>query len=77
MGKKLAERGIAGAAANVWRLSGEVEQTISGKRTKFLVWYEPERNNVLPLRIEYRARAFLRLIFEYDRQSGTRGQKDP
>lgn len=77
MGKKLATRRIATGEGSVWRLSGEVEQTITGKRTKFQVWYEPGRNGSLPLRIEYRARAFLRLIFEYDPEVSTRARQDP
>jgi hypothetical protein len=66
MGRKLVQQRIAHNADSVWKLSGEVEHTVTQKRTPFAIWYEPNRNSGLPLRIEYRARAFLRLIFEYE-----------
>ena len=66
MGRKLALRRVARNGESVWRLTGEVENLSKGTRTPFKLWYEPGRDERLPLRIEYRARAFLRLTFELE-----------
>lgn len=58
------ERGLIPAGAQVLRASGKVRRESGGKESNFRLWVEEGAAQPLPLRIEYQARSFLRLIFE-------------
>ena len=51
---------------SVMRLNGMLEEEATGQRTPFKIWFEKDAASILPLRIEYKAKPFLKLIFEYD-----------
>jgi hypothetical protein len=53
-------------ANQITRLSGTLHETGTGQRSQFRLWYEKEGASFLPVRIEYRAKPFLKLVFEYD-----------
>lgn len=57
-------RGLVGGNAQVVRATGRLKRESGGKETDFRLWVEEGAARPLPLRIEYQARAFLRLIFE-------------
>jgi hypothetical protein len=48
------------------RLTGTLHETANGQKTTFRLWYEKDSENYIPVKIEYRAKSFLRLIFEKD-----------
>ena len=52
--------------AALMRLSGTLHETVTGQKSTFRLWYEKDSGSYLPVRIEYRAKPFLRLIFEKD-----------
>jgi hypothetical protein len=58
------ERGLVSANTQVLRASGKLRREAGGKESNFRLWVEEGAARPLPLRIEYQARAFLRLIFE-------------
>lgn len=66
MGSKLAKRSLTQHPSRVVRLVGKARNLKSGKQSKFRFWYEEGAYSLLPLRIEYRPRSFLHLIFEAD-----------
>ena len=66
MGSKLADKLLTQHPSRVVRLAGKARNLKSGKQSKFRFWYEEGASSLLPLRIEYRPRSFLHLIFEAD-----------
>jgi hypothetical protein len=52
--------------AGLMRLSGTLHETATGQKSTFRLWYEKDSDTYLPVRIEYRAKSFLKLIFEKD-----------
>jgi hypothetical protein len=48
------------------RLSGTLRETATGQKSTFRLWYEKDSDTYLPVRIEYRAKSFLKLVFEKD-----------
>jgi hypothetical protein len=48
------------------RLNGTLHETATGQKFTFRLWYEKDGDSFLPVRIEYRAKSFLKLIFEKD-----------
>jgi hypothetical protein len=66
MGRKLAERGLVAKPENVWRLAGAITGPDHGPESTFRIWVEQNGASKLPMRIEFQARPFLRLVFEYD-----------
>ena len=58
------QRGLVSATGQVLRASGKLRRESGGKESNFRVWVEDGAARPLPLRIEYQARAYLRLIFE-------------
>jgi hypothetical protein len=48
------------------RLSGMLQEKGSTQKTPFRLWYEKDSPNYIPLRIEYRAKSFLKLVFEHE-----------
>jgi len=52
------------ADGSLMRLSGLLEETATGQHTPFKLWYERDSANYLPVRIEYKAKSFLKLVFE-------------
>lgn len=58
------QRRLVGASAQVVRATGKLRRESGGKESDFRLWVEEGAARPLPLRIEYQARAFLRLIFE-------------
>jgi len=60
------ERRLVGNAADVVRVTGKVQRNTGGKETEFSVWVQAGADRPLPLRIEYQAKNYLRLIFEVE-----------
>lgn len=58
------KRGLIGGTASVVRVTGKVQRETGGKESRFRLWVEDGAAQPLPLRIEYQARSFLRLVFE-------------
>jgi hypothetical protein len=58
------ERRLIGSAAIVERVNGRLGREEGGKETIFRLWIPRGAERPLPLRIEYQARPYLRLIFE-------------
>ncbi|MBZ5578488.1 MAG: hypothetical protein LAP40_18145 [Acidobacteriia bacterium] len=58
------QRGLIAAGAKVVAVTGKVRREAAGKESDFRLWVEDGAPRPLPLRIEYRARSYLRLIFE-------------
>jgi hypothetical protein len=50
-------------------LSGLLQETATGRKSTFRLWYGRDPDAYLPVRIEYRAKPFLKLIFEKDATS--------
>ena len=57
------EHGLTGENRDVLRIAGRIRREIGGKETNFRLWFEPGEMP-LPLRIEYQAKSYLRLVFE-------------
>jgi hypothetical protein len=62
------ERGLIHRSTSAIRVSGRVRRETDGKETEFRVWVPEPAERPLPLRIEYRAKSFLRLVFEAESQ---------
>ena len=58
------KRGMIAATASVVRVTGKVKRETGGKESHFRLWVEDGAAQPLPLRIDYQARSFLRLVFE-------------
>jgi hypothetical protein len=46
------------------RLSGTLQEKGTSQKTPFRLWHEKDSANFLPVRIEYRAKSFLKLVFD-------------
>jgi len=57
------EHGLSGENRDVIRITGRIQRETGGKETTFRLWFEPGEMP-LPLRIEYQAKSYLRLVFE-------------
>ena len=67
MGRRLRGLGLAGEASRVRRISAKLHRIGGSTGTsEFKVWLEEGADSALPLRIEHKARSFLRLVFEAD-----------
>jgi hypothetical protein len=66
MGKRFQERSLAAAADRVTRLNGDMINLEERSSSEFILWFERGAGPALPIRFEYRARAFLHLAFEHD-----------
>jgi hypothetical protein len=53
-------------AGHTMRLSGTLHETATGQKSTFRLWYENDGVSFLPTKIEYRAKSFLKLVFEKD-----------
>ncbi len=49
---------------NVIRVAGRLRRQAGGKETDFRLWVEQASGRPVPLRIEYQAKSYLRLVFE-------------
>jgi hypothetical protein len=58
------ERGLIAPDAEVIRATGQLRREIGGKDQGFRLWYEAGSRMPVPLRIEYQAKSYLRLMFE-------------
>ena len=58
------ERRIISQTTRVVRVSGSVRREAGGKETDFRLWIAEGASPPLPLRIEYQAKSYLRLVFE-------------
>jgi hypothetical protein len=58
------QRGLVAGGKQVLRASGKLRRESGGKETNFRLWVEGGAAQPLPLRIEYQAKSYLRLIFE-------------
>lgn len=58
------QRRLIAGSAEVIRVSGRVLQEAGGKEIGFRLWIPGGRARPLPLRIEYQAKSYLRLVFE-------------
>jgi len=52
--------------SRLMRLSGTLRETATGQKSTFRLCWEPDSGSFLPTRIEYRAKPFLKLVFEKD-----------
>ena len=50
--------------AEVVRVTGRLRREAGGKETEFRLWIPSGAERPLPLRIEYQAKSYLRLVFE-------------
>ena len=58
------ERKLIAGAAEVVRVAGRLRREAGCKKTEFRLWIPSEAERPLPLRIEYQAKSYLRLVFE-------------
>jgi hypothetical protein len=58
------ERRLIAASAEIIRVTGKLRREAGGKETEFRLWVPGGSERPLPLRIEYQAKSYLRLIFE-------------
>jgi hypothetical protein len=58
------DRSLITDGAEVVRATGELRQATGGKEHWFRVWFDASARMPIPLRIEYQAKSFLRLVFE-------------
>jgi hypothetical protein len=70
IGERLAERNVVTHADEVIRLDAVIREENPGSgseiETPFRVWYQAGAGKAPPVRFEYQARSFLRLVFELD-----------
>lgn len=59
-----AGRKVIGKSASVTRVAGTLRRRPNGADIEFRVWVEDGVERPLPLRIEYQAKSYLRLVFE-------------
>lgn len=58
------QRGLLGSTKRIVRVSGKLRRESGGKETNFRLWVEDGAAQPVPLRIEYQAKSYLRLVFE-------------
>ena len=58
------ERRLIAGPAEVVRVAGRLRREAGGKETEFRLWIPSPAERPLPLRIEYQAKSYLRLLFE-------------
>ena len=58
------ERRLIAVPAEVVRVTGRLRREAGGKETEFRLWIPSGADRPLPLRIEYQAKSYLRLVFE-------------
>jgi hypothetical protein len=58
------KRGLIAGTASAVRVTGKVQRAAGGKESHFRLWVEDGAARPVPLRIDYQARSFLRLVFE-------------
>lgn len=63
---------LIGSDATVVRAEGRLHREVGGKETSFQVWME-QTSRPIPLRIEYQAKSYLRLVFEAEESTKTLG----
>lgn len=67
MGRRLVEKLLAGAPERIWRVDGKTRNLRTGQESEFRLWVEAGSVCALPLRIEYRPKRYLQLVFEAER----------
>jgi hypothetical protein len=58
------ERGLIAPNSSIVRVNGSLRREIGGKEQSFRLWFEAGAQKPIPLRIEYQAKSYLRLVFE-------------
>jgi hypothetical protein len=58
------EHRLIAGPTEVLRVSGKIRREAGGKETEFCVWIASGSERPLPLRIEYQAKPYLKLVFE-------------
>jgi hypothetical protein len=58
------ERRLIAGSVEVVRVAGRLRREAGGKETEFRLWIPSGAERPLPLRIEYQAKSYLRLVFE-------------
>jgi len=58
------KRGLVSAGAQVVRAAARLRREAGGRESDFRVWVDEQATQPIPLRIEYQAKSYLRLIFE-------------
>jgi hypothetical protein len=58
------KRGLVSASVQVVRAAAKLRREAGGQESTFRLWVEEEAAQPIPLRIEYRAKSYVRLIFE-------------
>ena len=66
MGAHFAGRKLVSDPNRVILLNAHLTDGTSGLVTSFKVWFESGQEHLSPLRFEYQAKPFLRLVFEFD-----------
>jgi hypothetical protein len=70
------DRRLISPEAKVIRAEGKLRRETGGKETSFQLWVEEAAARPLPLRIEYQAKSYLRLVFEANDSFVGRGLTD-
>jgi hypothetical protein len=63
MGAMLAAKNLVEHTQPVTRLTGQIREAASGHASTFRLWVDDQ--SVLPLRIEFQPRSYLRISLEY------------
>jgi hypothetical protein len=58
------ERRLIAAETEVIRINAKVQRKAGGKETEFRLWIPTTGDRRLPVRIDYQAKSYLRLVFE-------------
>jgi len=61
---ELDSAGQGAGAARLLHVNGKVRNLRTGRQTPFQVWMEPAPGSIVPVRIDFQPRSFLRLTFE-------------
>ncbi|MBV8552272.1 MAG: hypothetical protein JOY54_13300 [Acidobacteriaceae bacterium] len=61
--------GLTDTAGEVQQLSGKIRNEKTGSETIFRLWFDASSANLLPLRFEFRPKAYLKLVFEAEPQA--------
>ena len=69
-GRVLKAQGVVKDESAVVMLAGFVRSARGQKSSEFRVWFESGAADAVPLRIEFRPRSFLHLVFEHDPSTG-------
>ena len=61
---------VLSSAGGMTVLTGHITEQGSRSPSEFRLWFAPDDSSTLPVKIEFRPRSFLRLVFEQDMNAG-------